>query len=109
MLVACIAAGGCAQHDVRPKEAAVKISQTLGCPAAELAGGGISLEHNNPGIRPSENFYRFVNHGWLVNQKLPPNRATLGNFDVLTIQTEQDISCAPAANSRLSLDGYLET
>ncbi|HEX8192839.1 MAG TPA: M13 family metallopeptidase [Allosphingosinicella sp.] len=50
------------------------------------------MENVDSGIRPGDDFYRFVNKGWLTSQTLPADRSTLGNFDILALQAERDIA-----------------
>jgi hypothetical protein len=93
MLILCIGAPGC----VRPidgQHASLNAShQGAICAANDGAPGrGIAVENINAAIKPGDDFYRFVNHGWLTSQRLPPDRGTLGNFDILSLRAEQDIA-----------------
>jgi endothelin-converting enzyme/putative endopeptidase len=93
MLILCVAATGCARHAAAPQALSTDSRESDGCSGSGAApGGGIAVENINPAIRPGDDFYRFVNHGWLTSQTLPPDRGVLGNFDLLSLQAEQDIA-----------------
>ncbi|CAA9286068.1 MAG: hypothetical protein AVDCRST_MAG93-3540, partial [uncultured Chloroflexia bacterium] len=93
MLIVCNAVTGCARHTAAPPALSVTTSQATDCPTSGATPGhGIAHENINPAIQAGDDFYRFVNHGWLTSQKLPPDRGELGNFGILSMRAEQDIS-----------------
>ncbi len=71
-----------------PREA----SGIADCATGQTSGWGVELKNLNAAIRPGDDFYAFVNHGWLTSTKLPPDRAELGNFTVLSLQADQDVA-----------------
>lgn len=42
-------------------------------------------------VRPQNDLFRFVNGGWLSATGMPPDRARIGEFDVLTERAEADV------------------
>ena len=61
------------------------------CSAANIAHGaisGINLENNDAAVRPQDNFYRFVNGGWLANAKIPNDLPAYGSYWTLREDTQ---------------------
>jgi putative endopeptidase len=52
---------------------------------------GIELQYVNTGVRPQDNFYRFVNGNWLEETEIPADRSRWGSFDMLREQSEDDV------------------
>lgn len=45
----------------------------------------------DPAVRPQDDFYRFVNGGWLAHSEVPPDRPRWGAFDELRDHAEEDV------------------
>ena len=56
----------------------------------ELASG-IDLEHMDRSVRPQDDFFRYVNGGWLASTDIPADRSRWGVFDQLRDQAEQHV------------------
>src|SRR5690554_7942489 len=54
-------------------------------------GSGVDLEHMDRGVRPQDDFFRYVNGGWLANTDMPADRSRWGVFDGLRDQAEQHV------------------
>ncbi|MEJ2185063.1 MAG: M13-type metalloendopeptidase, partial [Gemmatimonadota bacterium] len=50
--------------------------------------GGVSRENFDPGARPQDDFYQYVNGLWLERTTIPADRSELGSFSVLGMQAE---------------------
>ncbi len=68
---------------------------------------GIETQHRSSTVKPGENFYQYVNEGWLKNTPIPADQSNYGSFSVLddavkdAIRTliEQAASSNPAPGS----------
>jgi endothelin-converting enzyme/putative endopeptidase len=76
-------------------------------PAAP-ADTGISIPNMDPAVRPGDDFYLYANGGFLAYTKLPPDRAAIGVFSVLSDrsfqQTASIIQDAVKANAPADSD-----
>lgn len=52
---------------------------------------GINLEYMDRTVKPSDNFFRFVNGTWLDNNEIPADRTRWGSFDELREKTDKDM------------------
>ncbi len=51
---------------------------------------GINLEYMDTNVKPSDDFFRYVNGKWLDNNKIPDDRSRWGSFDELMKNTNDD-------------------
>lgn len=58
---------------------------------AVLGTFGIATENMDTSVQPGENFYEFVNGGWLANTEVPSDRSRYGAFSVLSDQAEKRV------------------
>lgn len=68
---------------------------------------GIATENMDTSIAPGENFYEFVNGGWLANTEIPSDRSRYGAFSILRDQSEKRVRGiieAAAKNEKPSAD-----
>ncbi len=65
---------------------------------------GVDTTHFDHGVRPQDDFYRFVNGGWLKETQIPADRSRYGSFDALSDESEvavrQIVESAAAAQDR---------
>lgn len=59
--------------------------------APELGSFGIDLSHQDPNIRPGDDFFRFTNGRWLDSYELPADRSNYGSFSVLSDRSDERI------------------
>lgn len=52
---------------------------------------GINLNHMDKTVKPSDNFFRYVNGTWLNNTEIPADRTRWGSFDELREKTDKDM------------------
>ncbi len=52
---------------------------------------GIFADHFDPGISPKEDFFRFVNGGWLKKFEIPADKSGYGSFTVLREESEANV------------------
>ncbi|WP_194755721.1 M13 family metallopeptidase [Aliidiomarina indica] len=52
---------------------------------------GIETHNMDTSVRPQDNFFRYVNGGWLANTEIPSDRARWGSFDELREAAEEHV------------------
>jgi putative endopeptidase len=60
-------------------------------PDAGKRGSGIDTQYINKALSPGNDFYEYVNDGWLKNTQIPPDRSNFGSFSVLEDETKDAI------------------
>ena len=68
---------------------------------AVLGTFGIATDNMDMAVQPGENFYEYVNGGWLAKTEIPSDRARYGAFSVLSDRAEKRVReiIETAANS----------
>lgn len=49
----------------------------------KLSGVGIDLQHVDSAVRPQDDFFKFVNGGWISKASIPPDQGRWGSFNEL--------------------------
>jgi len=57
----------------------------------ELGSFGIDLSHQDPSVRPGDDFFRFANGKWLDSFELPPDRSNYGSFNALGDRSDERV------------------
>ena len=57
----------------------------------EKAAPGINLTYLDTTVRPQDDFYHFVNGGWLATAEIPGDRTSWGGFQILRKKTDADV------------------
>ncbi|HSQ68963.1 MAG TPA: M13 family metallopeptidase, partial [Steroidobacteraceae bacterium] len=83
---------------------AAATDQPVTVPAGGQAGpSGVMLGNFDREMRPQDDFYRYVNGGWLARTEIPADKSNFGMFQVLQDSVEQNlkviVESAAAANS----------
>jgi len=79
-----LALSGC--HGAKPPlNAAVESSAT------QPGGWGVDVRNIGKGIQPGDDFYRYVNKGWLDTARIPAGLPYLDSFSEVTLSTEQQL------------------
>ncbi|WP_110686157.1 M13 family metallopeptidase [Salinicola aestuarinus] len=58
---------------------------------AQMGEWGIALDERDTTIAPGDDFYHYVNGGWLKTTSIPPDRSNYGAFTVLADQAERQV------------------
>ena len=72
------------------------IPAILGCTTihAQVASArqepGINISNMDKNVKPSDNFFRFVNGSWLDKTEIPADKTTWGSFNELRQKTDND-------------------
>src|SRR5437899_1037622 len=84
------------------------LAQTQSASDTQTPDTGISIPNMDPAVRPGDNFYLYANGGFIAHTKLPPDRAAIGVFSVLSDrsfkQTASIIEDAAKANAPAGSD-----
>ena len=57
-----------------------------------LGTWGIETQHMSETVEPGENFFRYVNEGWLDAAEIPAGRSVIGGFSQLRILSEERVA-----------------
>ncbi len=49
----------------------------------KLAGLGINLQNIDTSVRPQDDFFKYVNGGWISKATIPPDQGRWGSFNEL--------------------------
>lgn len=79
LVLACVLAGCGAER------------ATQASTVAETLGSGVILANTDRAIRPQDDFFRFVNGGWLARTEIPADRSNYGAFSLLEEGAESDL------------------
>ncbi|HET8809416.1 MAG TPA: M13 family metallopeptidase [Flavobacteriaceae bacterium] len=52
---------------------------------------GINMAYLDTTVRPQDDFYQFVNGGWLKDAEIPADRTSWGGFQILRKKTDADV------------------
>ncbi|MBV9774335.1 MAG: M13 family metallopeptidase [Gemmatimonadetes bacterium] len=85
---------------------------------ARSGGFGVDTTGFDRSVRPQDDFFRFVNGGWLRSTQIPADRSRYGSFDLLADQSENAVRAIveeaaasrdrkPGSNTRKVGDLYL--
>lgn len=56
-----------------------------------VLGLGVDLANLDRSVRPQDDFFRFVNGGWLATNEIPADRSRWGSFDALNEAAEENV------------------
>ncbi len=99
LLTACQPAADNAQDTETPETA---VTETHGTPtgheaasasenAPELGDWGIETQHISDTVAPGDDFFRYVNEGWLDTTEIPDGFSNFGSFSELYLRSEERI------------------
>ncbi|NQX90308.1 MAG: M13 family peptidase, partial [Halioglobus sp.] len=57
----------------------------------ELGTFGIDTQQMDTGVKPGNDFFRYVNGTWLDNTEIPADKSRYGSFNILQEKTERDV------------------
>ncbi|PJJ10033.1 endothelin-converting enzyme/putative endopeptidase [Flavobacterium sp. 1] len=66
------------------------VSESQAQSAVKMAEPGINVSYMDSKIKPSENFFQFVNGTWLEKTEIPNDRTTWGSSSELVKKTDKD-------------------
>ena len=60
-------------------------------PKVELGPWGVELQNRNLAIKPGDDFFRYVNGGWIDKTAIPADKASYGAFDYVYDNAEKQV------------------
>ncbi len=69
----------------------VSDSDTLSNASATALVSGISQENLDPSVRPQDNFYRYINGGWIKRSEIPGDKTAIGSFYDLRDEADDNV------------------
>lgn len=77
----------CAPQQDTPAQPAAQAPEN----EAPMLGLGVDLDNMDRSVRPQDDFFHYVNGGWLEQNPIPSDRSRWGSFDELREAAEQDV------------------
>ncbi len=105
LAVMALTLAGCNSGSSDTSTAATKIAAADAKPI--LGTFGIATENMDTSVEPGDNFYEYVNGGWLQNIEIPSDRSRYGAFSILRDKSEKRVRGiieAAASNANPSAD-----
>ncbi len=68
---------------------ALAASDTPPAAKPELGAWGVDLTAMDRGVKPGDDFFMFVNGSWMKTTEIPPERSSIGAFQLLRILSEK--------------------
>ena len=56
----------------------------------EVKEQGLNIDYMDKSVRPQDDFYNFVNGGWMKTAKIPSDKANWGSFNILRENTDEN-------------------
>ena len=84
--VLSLAAGASSAADAAAPEGATPVPDQSTAPVS-----GVILANLDRGVRPQDDFYRFVNGTWLENTQIPPDRSNYGTLQLLQDSVQKNL------------------
>ncbi len=75
-----------------PAEKVLPVEAAPAQPKAEFGQWGVQTEYLSKSIRPQDDFYQYVNEGWLNTARIPPGFPFTGSFVDLMLRTDQQVN-----------------
>ncbi len=75
--------------------------------AASTLGSGIDTSGFDTSVRPQDDFFRYVNGGWIAKTEIPADKSNYGSFTILADNAERDLRAIieEAANDKTHAKG----
>jgi putative endopeptidase len=83
---------GCSSKSATLHDGAVASVRTQPAAKAEFGQWGVQTQYVSPEIKPADDFYRYVNKGWLDTASIPAGFPFTGSFVDLMLRTELQVS-----------------
>ncbi|HQR49506.1 MAG TPA: M13 family metallopeptidase [Steroidobacteraceae bacterium] len=74
-----------------PAASTPPVATPAAAPAKPQLASGVILANFDRNVRPQDDFYRYVNGGWLERTQIPPDRSNYGTFTMLADEVEKNL------------------
>lgn len=91
MLGAVIMLGACSDNTPATTDAGNPAGDVASSLQQTVLSSGVELFNMDPNARPQDDFFRFVNGGWVDNTAIPDDRSRWGSFDELNELADQQV------------------
>ncbi len=65
--------------------------KSIEAPQKTVLASGLEQANIDKSVRPQDNFYRYINGGWMNNNKIPDDKTSIGSFNDLYDQSVEDV------------------
>ena len=93
---------GCSNSD----ESNSTAQNSIATPQKSTLASGIEQTNIDKSVRPQDNFYRYINGGWMKKNKIPDDKTAIGSFYDLRDKADDDVKAIIeelAANEHLTM------
>ena len=87
----CAAILSACSQDEQSTQATISNTDAPATAAVVTAGPGVELQNMDTSARPQDDFYQYVNGGWLASTEIPADRSRWGSFDELNEAAEEQV------------------
>lgn len=108
LLALTLSLAACSNAGTDTKTAATaKVAQMAAKPV--LGSFGVATENMDKSVKPGDNFFEYVNGGWLSKTEIPADKSRYGSFNILADEAEERVkaiietaasSSNPSANEK---------
>lgn len=92
MLTALLTLSACNTAQVEDGKPASADQSTGTANVTEFGSWGVDTQSLSKEIQPGDNFYRYVNMGWLETAKIPEGLSAIESFTALQLKTEKQVA-----------------
>jgi len=78
---------GCSNSD----KSNTKAQSSVEAPQKTVLASGIEQANMDESVRPQDNFYRYINGGWINSNEIPSDKTSIGSFYDLYDQSVKDV------------------
>ena len=72
---------------IKPSETTISTASA----APELGSFGVDIEAMDETVKPGDNFFKYVNGGWMERTEIPADKSNYGSFNKLGDRSEQQV------------------
>jgi len=65
--------------------------KSIEAPQKTVLASGLEQANIDKSVRPQDNFYRYINGGWMNKNKIPDDKTSIGSFNDLYDQSVEDV------------------
>lgn len=89
LVCSCALGGGCSSAPEKDAKEAAAVHSSAA--KAELGQWGVETRYFSDAINPGDDFYRYVNEGWLNASEIPSGLSRYSSFNLLSLEVEDQI------------------
>ena len=78
---------GCSNSNTSQSE----VQKSMEAPQKTALASGIEQKNMDTSVRPQDNFYRYINGGWMKSHTIPGDKTAIGSFYDLRDKADEDV------------------